>query len=410
MKSTFNICFYAKKDKQKAGGAYPLFARITVDGVASRFNTKLDVLPEMWDGKAGKAIGRTAEAGRINRMLSDINASLNTIYHEMQRRDNYVTAEKVKNEFLGHSENHETILALFQKHNEDVKQLVGISKTIATYRKYEVTRRHLAEFIQSKYNLSDISIREITPMFITDFELYLRTACKCGYNTTAKFMQFFKRIIIIARNNGILVGDPFASYKIRLEKVDRGYLTEDEIKIILKKKMVSERLEHVRDLFVFSCFCGLAYSDVANLRQENIQKSFDGNLWIITRRKKTNTESNIRLLDVPKRIIEKYKGLARDGHVFPVPNNGSCNKILKDIGRQCGFKVRLTYHVARHTNATTVLLSHGVPIETVSRLLGHTNIKTTQIYAKITAQKISQDMETLSHKLEDMEKNICRAI
>ena len=155
---------------------------------------------------------------------------------------------------------------------------------------------------------------------------------------------------------------------------------------------------------------GLAYSDVKNLTTDHLQTFFDGNLWIITRRKKTNTESNIRLLDVPKRIIEKYKGLARDGHVFPVPSNGSCNKILKEIGRQCGFKVRLTYHVARHTNATTVLLSHGVPIETVSRLLGHTNIKTTQIYAKITAQKISQDMETLSHKLEDMEKNICRAI
>ena len=147
-----------------------------------------------------------------------------------------------------------------------------------------------------------------------------------------------------------------------------------------------------------------------NLTADRLQTFFDGNLWIITRRKKTNTESNIRLLDVPKRIIEKYKGLARDGHVFPVPSNGSCNKILKEIGRQCGFKVRLTYHLARHTNATTVLLSHGVPIETVSRLLGHTNIKTTQIYAKITAQKISQDMEDLSHKLEDMEKSICRAI
>ena len=242
MKSTFNICFYAKKDKQKANGAYPLFARITVDGVASRFNTKLDVLPSIWDGKMGKATGRTSEASRINRMLDDINASLNTIYHEMQRRDNYVTAEKVKNEFLGHSESHETILTLFQKHNDDVKQLVGISKTIATYRKYEVTRRH---------------IKEISPMFITDFELYLRTACKCGYNTTAKFMQFFKRIIIIARNNGILVNDPFANYKIRLEKVDRGYLTEDEIKIILKKKMVSERLEHVRDLFIFACYTDL---------------------------------------------------------------------------------------------------------------------------------------------------------
>ena len=128
MKSIFNICFYAKKDKQKANGAYPLFARITVDGVASRFNTKLDVLPSIWDGKMGKATGRTSEASRINRMLNDI-ASLNTIYHEMQRRDNYVTAEKVKNEFLDHSESHETILSLFQKHNNDVKQLVGISKS-----------------------------------------------------------------------------------------------------------------------------------------------------------------------------------------------------------------------------------------------------------------------------------------
>lgn len=262
MKSTFSICFYVKKDKQKANGMYPIFVRITVDGIASRFNTKLDVSPDIWDAKAGKAVGRSAEAGRINRMLSDINASLNTIYHEMQRRDNYVTAEKVKNEFLGHSDNHETILALFQKHNDDVKQLIGISKTKATYQKYEVTKRHLAEFIQRKYHLSDISIKEITPMFITDFELYLRTACKCGYNTTAKFMQFFKRIIIIARNNGILEKDPFANYKIRLEKVDRGYLTEDEIKIILKKKMVSERLEHVRDLFIFSCFTNVALNKI----------------------------------------------------------------------------------------------------------------------------------------------------
>ena len=258
MKSTFNVLFFVKKDKQKINGSYPIFVRITVDGVASRFNSKVDVQPKIWDGKAGKAAGRSAEATRINRLLDDINASLNTIYHELQRRDNYVTAEKVKNEFLGHSENHDTILNLFQKHNDDVKQLVGISKTIATYRKYEVTRRHLAEFIQSKYNLSDISIKEITPMFITDFELYLRTTCKCGYNTTAKFMQFFKRIILIARNNGILIGDPFANYKIRLEKVDRGYLTEDEIKIILKKKMVSERLEQVRDVFIFSCFRNVA--------------------------------------------------------------------------------------------------------------------------------------------------------
>ena len=200
-------------------------------------------------------------------------------------------------------------------------------------------------------------------------------------------MIVLKHIVSIARNDGHLPFNPFAGYINSPESVDRGYLTQTEIQTLMDASMKNATHELVRDLFVFSVFTGLAYSDV-----------------------KTNTESNIRLLDVPKCIIEKYKGLARDGHVFPVPSNGSCNKILKDIGRQCGFKVRLTYHVARHTNATTVLLSHGVPIETVSRLLGHTNIKTTQIYAKITAQKISQDMETLSHKLEDMEKNICRAI
>ncbi len=163
-------------------------------------------------------------------------------------------------------------------------------------------------------------------------------------------------------------------------------------------------------LIVFCLFTGLAYSDVRNLTTDNLQTFFDGNLWIITRRKKTNTESNIRLLDVPKRIIEKYKGLTRDNRVFPMPSNSNCNAILKEIGRQCGFKVRLTYHVARHSAATTILLSNGVPIETVSRLLGHTNIKTTQIYAKIINQKISQDMETLSHKLADMEKSICNTI
>ena len=402
MKSTFNICFYAKKDKQKANGAYPLFARITVDGVASRFNTKLDVLPSIWDGKMGKATGRTSEASRINRMLDDINASLNTIYHEMQRRDNYVTAEKVKNEFLGHSESHETILTLFQKHNDDVKQLVGISKTIATYRKYEVTRRHLAEFIRSKYNVSDISIKEITPMFITDFELYLRTACKCGY--TAKFMQFFKRIIIIARNNGILVNDPFASYKIRLEKVDRGYLTEDEIKIILKKKMVSERLEHVRDLFIFACFTGLAYIDVAGLTQDNIRKSFDGNLWIMTKRQKTNTDVNVPLLDIPKMILKKYKGKLPNGKILPVISNQKLNAYLKEIADVCGIKKNLTFHLARHTFATTTTLSKGVPIETVSKMLGHTNIETTQIYARITNSKIGSDMQGLDKKFVGIEK------
>ncbi len=305
---------------------------------------------------------------------------------------------------MRHTESHDTILNLFQKHNEDVKQLVGISKSPATFQKYEVTRRHLSEFIYRKYNVSDISIKEITPMFINDFELYLRTACKCGANTTAKFMQFFKRIILIARNNGTLVGDPFANYKIRLERVDRGYLTEEELKIITKKKLASERLVQVRDLFTFSSFCGLAYSDMAALTQDNIRTSFDGNLWIITKRKKTNTNVNVPLLDIPKMILKKYEGKLPNGKILPVISNQKLNAYLKEIADVCGIKKNLTFHLARHTFSTTVTLAKGVPIETVSKMLGHTNIETTQIYARITNSKIGNDMEGLSEKFAGIEK------
>ena len=395
MKSTFKVLFYLKKGSEKKNGEVMIMARITIDGKLCQFSTKQSILPENWNIAAGKAKGK--DAGKINALLEDIKASLNNIYHEQQRRDNYVTAEKVKNEFLGHSEKHETILNLFKKHNDDVKQLVGISKTIATYRKYEVTRRHLAEFIQSKYNISDIAINEITPMFITDFELYLRTTCKCGYNTTAKFMQFFKRIILIARNNGILIGDPFANYKIRLEKVDRGYLTEDEIKIILKKKMVSERLENVRDLFIFSCFTGLAFSDIHGLRKEHIVEDSNGVRWIRKGRQKTKIMCNIPLMEVPLKILEKYSTneyCRKHGVLFPVLCNQKMNAYLKELADICGIKKTLTTHVARHTFATFAL-ANGVSIESVAKMLGHTNVQMTRHYARVLDRTVIREMSQI---------------
>lgn len=223
-------------------------------------------------------------------------------------------------------------------------------------------------------------------------------------------MIVVKHIISIARNDGRLLFNPFAGYINSPESVDRGYITREEIHTMMSTEMPDKTYELVRDLFIFSTFTGLAYSDVKNLTEDNLQTFFDGNLWIITRRKKTNTESNIRLLDVPRKIIEKYKGMTRDNKVFPMPSDSTCNKKLKVTAELCCIKAHLTHHVARHSAATTVLLSNGVPIETVSKLLGYTNIRTTQIYAKITAQKISQDKETLSHKLESMEKNICKTI
>ncbi len=286
----------------------PVVTRITIDGGIAQFNTKLEVQPDDWSVEMGKVIGLTSDSKRLNAQLDQIKASLHSIYHELQRKDNYVTAEKVKNEFLGISESHETLLSLFQKHNDDVQKLIGVGKSPATFQKYEVTRKHLQKFMQQKYKISDISLKEVKHWFLCDFEIYLLTEAHCVPNTTAKFLQLLKRIILIARNDGLIIGDPFANYKIRITKVDRGYLTQEDVELILKKKFTIKRLEQVRDIFIFSCFTGLAYIDVYNLTEKNVRTSFDGKLWVMTKRQKTKVESNILLLDIPKMILNKYKG------------------------------------------------------------------------------------------------------
>ena len=404
MKSTFNVLYYLKRNAIRKDGRMPIVTRVTVDGHIAQFNTKLEIQPENWSVKMGKVIGHSSDSKQHNAQLNEIKASLHSIYHELQRKDNYVTAEKVKNEFLGINENHETLLSLFQKHNEDVKKLIGVSKSAGTYQKYEVTRKHLQKFMQIKYQITDISLKEIKNIFVCDFEIYLLTTAACNTNTTAKFMQFFKRIILIARNNGLISTDPFANFKIRLINVDRGYLTQEDVEKILKKEFVIKRLELVRDIFIFSCFTGLSYIDVKNLTNKEIRTSFDNNLWIMTKRQKTKVDSNILLLDVPKMIIEKYKGKSINDQVLPILSNQKMNAYLKEVGDLCEVDKELTFHLARHTFATTITLAKGVPIETVSKMLGHTNIRTTQIYARITDSKISNDMQALAGKLQGIEK------
>lgn len=405
MKTTFSVLFFLKRDKQKKNGEVPLMCRITVDGEESRFSMKTDVNPVLWDVKTGKMTGRSEKAHEINGLLDNTKSVLNRIYHQELERIQTVSSAKVKNIFLGINTKQQTLLELFRKHNADVKTLIGISKSKATHQKYEVTLKHVTSFLRKKYSLSDIPFAEINHMFISDFETFLMVDCKCQANTTAKFMQFFKRIILIARNNGWMLHDPFVNFKIRLNKVDRGYLTKEELESIVKKKIDIPRLEHVRDIFVFSCFTGLAYIDVYNLKESNIRTSFDGNLWIMTKRQKTDVNSNIPLLEVPKMILAKYKGKLPEGKLLPISSNQKMNAYLKEIGDLCDINKSLTFHLARHTFATTITLSQGVPIESVSKMLGHTNIKTTQIYARITDNKISHDMGVLSGKLKEMESS-----
>ncbi len=404
MRSTFKILFYVRKNYVNKSGKVGIMVRITLNGEISQFSSKLDIDLNSWDTKSGKATGKSSQANQLNATLDEIRASIIHHYREIERQESHVNAEKIRNAFLGVTVKKQMLLEVFKQHNDEMSKLVGIGKSKDTVQKYQRTYRCLESFMKHQYTINDIALREINYSFITEFETYIRTECSCGINTTAKYIQRFKHIIIIAKNNGWIQSDPFLNFKIRLEKVDRGYLTQEELSAIMNRKFILKRLEQVKDLFVFSCFTGLAYIDVYSLRERHIRKSFDERLWVMKKRKKTGIQSNILLLDIPKMILKKYKDKLADGKVLPVLSNQKMNAYLKKIADLSGIEKNLTFHLARHTFATTVTLAKGVPMETVSKMLGHTSLKTTQIYARITDQKIGHDMQELSEKLQGMDK------
>lgn len=410
MRSTFRILFYLKRNAPKSNGLVPVMCRITVNGKISQFSCKLDVDEKHWDVKTGRMTGRSVVALEANRMLDKIRVGINKAYQDICDKDNYVTAEKVRNAFLGMGMNHETLLAVFRQHNKDYAKQVGKIKSQRSYWKYCTVYNHLSEFIRQRYKVSDIALKELAPAFITDFELFLRTEKNHCTNTIWSYMMPFKRIIYMSINNGWLQRDPFYAYSITKEETKRGFLSKEEIKMLIEGSFKKKSYELIRDLFIFCCFTGLSWTDMANLTKENLQTSFDGHLWIKTNRQKTGTETNLRLLEVPLRIIKKYEGCSEDGKLLPVPCYPNCKNGIKVIAKKCGIEKNVTWHMSRHSFATTVCLSNDMPIETLSKMLGHRSIRTTQIYAKITAEKVSNDMEKLSQALAPMENFICQAI
>ena len=400
MRSTFKVLLFVKRNAAKKNGNAPIIARITIDQIVAQFNTKLEINPINWSVSAGKAAGRSAEAVSINSMLDSIRSSVHQHYHSLLEMDGYVTAERVKNAFLGKIERGKTLIEFFEMHNEQYLQKVKMNTADKTYSRYELTKKRLIEFMKLKHSVSDMLIKEINVVFIDNFLLHIKNHYGCTHNTAMKFVQRFRTVVNFAKNTGLVTADPFGNYKVKFEQTDRDYLTMEEITAIYNKKFTSKRLEQVRDLFIFSCYTALSYIDVCELTQENIRTSFDGNLWIMTKRHKTNVASNIRLLEIPKAIVEKYKDKLPNGMILPIISNQKVNDYLKEIATICNINKNLTFHIARHSYATSVLIANGVPIETVSKILGHTNIRTTQIYARITDVKVSNDMELLAQKLD----------
>jgi putative bacteriophage integrase len=349
MRSTFKVLFYLKKNAPKKDGSVPVMCRITIDGTIAQFSCKCDVLPNLWDVKSNRASGKSTVALETNRFLDKIRVGINAKYKEIAERDNYVTAEKVKNAFLGLEMRHETLLTVYAQHNEDfAKQVDAGLRSQSTYNKYCTVYQHLEEFIKTRYRLSDIALRELTPAFITDFEIFLRTEKQCCNNTVWIYMMPLRRMITIAQNHGWIVRDPFVDYSICAESTERDYLTKDEIRQMMDLKFRRKSMELVRDLYVFCCFTGLSFTDMKNLTKDNVQTSFDGKLWIMTKRQKTGVESNIMLMDIPLRIIEKYDGMAKEDYLLPVPLYITACKNLKTIIGLCGIEKNITWHTRKH--------------------------------------------------------------
>ena len=320
---------------------------------------------------------------------------------ELMHRNEHLTIENFKEKLLGTEQRQQMPIPIFQDHNNKIKELVGKEYASGTLQRYKTSLRNMIEFLQWKYKVSVIEINKIDHAFVTDYESWLRSFRNCANNTAVKYIKNFNKIIKLCLANDWLDKNPFANYKSKVKEVERVYLSEEEIQNIINKDFEIERLSLVRDIFLFSCFTGLAYIHVKNLTKSHISIGIDGEKWIITHRLKTETASKIPILPVTQMIIDKYENHPQcnnENRLLPILSNQKMNAYLKEIAGVCEIEKELTFHIARHTFATTVTLTNSVPIESVSKMLSHKNFRTTQLYAKVLDKKVSDDMKVLREK------------
>ena len=404
MKAKVNLHFYAKSTKANAKGQFPIYVRLTVDGNRTEFSTKKFIEPSRWSSEASKVKGTTEEARSINSYLDVIKSRVLDIQMELIHKNQNISIENFKELLFGSEEKQRMLVPIFQDHNNKIKELVGKEYAAGTLERYTTSLKHTIEFLEWKYNISDIEISKINHAFVTDYEFYLRSVRNCSNNTAVKYIKNFSKIVKICLANDWLDKNPFANYKAKVKEVERVYLTEKEVQNIIEKDLKNDRLSLVRDIFLFSCFTGLAYIDVKNLTKSHISLGIDGEKWIFTHRQKTESASKIPILPVTQIIIDKYENHPQancNDRLLPILSNQKMNAYLKEIAGVCEIDKELTFHIARHTFATTITLTNGVPIESVSKMLGHKNLRTTQHYAKVLDRKVSEDMKILKDKFSN---------
>ena len=395
-RSTFKVLFYANGSKEK-NGIVPIMGRVTINGSVAQFSCKQTIPKALWDAIGNRAKGKSIEARDINHALDNIKAQIIKHYQRISDREAYVTAEMVRNAYQGIGSEYETLLGAFDKDNATFQKRVGTDRVKGTYMARVRARNHVAAFIKANYKRSDLSMLELTPDFIKEFAVFLSTDRGLQNGSIWTNCMWLKGVVMRAHFNGLIPRNPFAQFHISPNIKEREYLTEEELKTLMTHEFADARLSYIRDIFVFASFTALSFVDVKELTTDDIVE-VNGEKWILSKRHKTKVPFQVKLLDIPLQIIKRYEEFQTDKSVFPNLNYWSICKPLKKMIKECGITKDISFHCARHGFAT-LALSKGMPIESVSRVLGHTNIVTTQLYAKITTQKIDHDLTMFGDKL-----------
>jgi site-specific recombinase XerD len=407
--STFSVIFYLRKPKTE-DDKVPIYARVTINGKRMELSMKQKIKGEDWSDQKGMAKTKKEEFKILNNYLEQMRSSFVECYRDMAIKKQVINIDTFKKAYYGEDDEEVTLNKLVTYHNQDMKDSIAWG----TLKNYFTTQKYLQKFLKDRLRRSDISLKELNYKFVMDFEYFLKSFKPLDHhkalsnNGVMKHMERFRKIINVALKNEWMEKDPFKAYKMKFTKYERGFLAAKELERIERKEFNFERLQYVKDLFVFSCYTGLAYTDAMQLTPANLIRGIDGDYWLTTQRQKTGTPVKIPLLQKARDIIEKYRNNPKslnDGTLFPNISNQRLNGYLKEMADVCKIDKNLTFHLARHTFATTVTLSNGVPIESVSKMLGHTKITTTQVYAKVIETKLSDDMKLLKQKLNNKEND-----
>lgn len=409
MNKTIKIHFYPKKRSGYSSGTLPIYLRLTIDGDRTEFSTQREVDPAKWNYAAGRAItSKKEETRQLNSFLETLQSQIYEAQRDLLNKGKEVTVTAIRNKLYGIEEEiidplkDKSLMQVYREHIKHVADLVGKEYANGTLKRFKAAFTSLEAYMEHK-KIDDIKLRELNHQFITGYEFFLKTVRNVEHNTAMGIIKKLKKIIRLCVAHDWIEKDPFMNYKVKIRETNRPFLLQDELDRIIKKQILTERLSQVRDIFVFCCYTGLAYADVQKLRRLDIVIGHDNEKWIHTERVKTETATRVPLLPQAMQIIERYKDhpqCVNQGKLLPVMSNAKMNEYLKEIGERCEISKKMTFHTARHTFATTVTLTNGVPIETVSKMLGHKTLRTTQQYAKILDQKVSDDMKRLRDKLK----------